>query len=246
MQTERKGSRAAWFWWTLVALVLVAMTWAFLWGVFEYFGLSEPTPGYAADSLPSEVLGLPPSERGRAAEEHREAGREPDREIVPGPGQEGVAYEELRCAFSGESRLDPGLSGSMLAGGSQQRMTLAPGARFECEQNGDATAGTVTMDALFPDLNLWSGVAKGTGRISWEQLPPKESAEHGAWPLESSTETEVELVLPQILVWVTITDGPYAGYRGKLVLEDWELIRDSDGTVIGVRFRPTDFRFSEL
>ena len=53
-------------------------------------------------------------------------------------------------------------------------------------------------------------------------------------------------VLPQILVWVTITDGPYAGYRGKLVLEDWELVRDSDGTVIGVRFRPTDFRFSEL
>lgn len=242
MQTEHKGSRAAWFWWTLVAVVLAGMTWAFLWGMYEYFDVSGLDPEPRDHSLPSEVRDLPPSERGRAAAEPREL----DREVVAGPGQEGVAYEELRCAFSGESRLDPGLSGSMFAGGSEQRMTLAPGARFECEQNGDATAGTVTMDALFPDLSLLSGVAKGTGRISWEQVPPEETEGHGEWPLESSTETEVELALPQILVWVTITDGPYAGYRGKLVLEDWELLRDSDGTVVGVRFRPTDFRFSEL
>ena len=241
MQARTTPRKITWIWWTLFALALVGMTWAFLWGVWEYTGLSDLDPDPSDDlALPAEVRDLPPSERRRAAE------GELDRELVPGTGQEGVAYEELRCAFSGQSELNPGLSGSLLAGGSTQRMTLAPGARFECEQNGDDTAGTVEMDAVFPDLDVMSGVAKGKGRISWERVPPHEAAGHGPGPLESSTNTEVELAFPQILVWVTITDGPYAGYRGKLVLEDWELVHDRSGTIVGVRFEPTDFRFSEL
>lgn len=240
MEHRAGASRTAWIWWSLVALVLLVMTWAFIWGVGEFFGLDAMGGPSGADALPAEVLDLPPSERGRAA-----AG-ELDREVVAGPGQEGVAYEELRCAFWGQSKLEPGLSGFVFSGGSKQRMTLAPGARFECDQNGDATAGSVEMDAVFPDLDMLSGIAKGTGRILWEQVPPEEAEGHGEWPLESVTDTEVELAFPQILVWVTITDGPYTGYRGKLVLEHWELIRDDSGTIVGVDFEPTDFRFSEL
>jgi hypothetical protein len=251
METPAKASKVAWIWWTLFAVALLLMTGAFLWGVGRFFGNSVLVEPVGGDELPSEVLDLPPSERAEAAERaesDRETGAEGDTEpeVVPGPGQEGVAYEELRCAFTGQSKLDPGLSGSMFAQGSRQRMTLAPGARFECDQNGDATAGTVEMDATFADLNMLSGVAKGTGRILWEQVPPHEAAGHGTWPLESSTDTEVELAFPEILVWVTITDGPYEGYRGKLVLDRWELIHDDSGTIVGVNFEPTDFRFSEL
>ena len=34
--------------------------------------------------------------------------------------------------------------------------------------------------------------------------------------------------------------------NNPIVLEDWELVRDRSGTIVGVRFEPTDFRFSEL
>jgi len=222
-------------WWIVGGVVLL--------GLMVLYAMV--VPGWVGDRLVDDHLAmwepptaaeldLPPSERGKGG-----------REVAPGAGRESEPHEELRCAFVGEANLDPGLGGHEF-GGSRQEMTLAPGARFSCDQNGEATAGSVELRAVFGDLDLVAGVARGEGTITWEELPRDRAAGHGPAPLSSTTDNEIELRFPVIVVWLTITDGPYEGHRGKLVLQDWELIQDGAGAIVGVRFRPTDFHMSTL
>lgn len=236
---EPRSERVVRIWWvvgTVAAIVLLLAALAMGAGWYLFRGFEDHATGFEEPKRAAD-LDVPPSERGR--------GEAVDREIVPGAGREGISHQELRCAFTGQSNLDPGLPPDLI-GGRPQRMTLTPGSSFQCEQDGEATAGTVEMDATFEELDIVSGVAEGTGRILWEVLPPEQAEGHGPAPLASSTTTEVELAFPEIIVWITIEEGPYEGFRGKLVLDRWELVKDADGTIVGVRFEPTDFRLSTI
>ena len=57
---------------------------------------------------------------------------------------------------------------------------------------------------------------------------------------------EIQLEFPVIVVWTTILDGPYTGFRGRLVLRDWEPVFGSDDLIVGVRFVPTSATFAPL
>jgi hypothetical protein len=83
----------------------------------------------------------------------------------------------------------------------------------------------------------------GEGRILWG-----EATESGAaGPTgSSSTHDEIELLFPEIVVWVTIIDGPYAGFRGKLVLIDWIRVEDDEGRIVEIVFNPTEVTFSPM
>lgn len=156
-------------------------------------------------------------------------------------------FRDVRCTFSGSSTLDPGLSESLLAGSSVQKMELKPGASFECIDEYGTSSGKVSMSAKFPALTALRGAGVGPGLIEWQTLPPDAPgapAPGVEGPRKSVTQNEVELALPHILVWITIVDGPYAGLKGKLVLDDWELVKDVDGTIVEVRFQPTDVTFA--
>lgn len=173
---------------------------------------------------------LPPSERS-------------DDESAPQSSTpEGRGYRNLRCVFLGTALLDPGIDPKNLVG-SPQRMTLSEGARFDCTSSDPPTAGDITLDVTFDDMTKLDGAAAGGGRITWRSLPPGEAAP-SAGPPVSSTRTEIELRFPEIVVWVTVLDGPYAGFRGRVVLNRWEVVYDDAGRIVEVRFEPTDFDFN--
>lgn len=154
-------------------------------------------------------------------------------------------FQEVSCVFSGTSSLSPGISASLLAAPSVQKMELESGSSFRCTDEYGESSGQVSLSAKFPRLSAFRGAGAGPGRIEWKKLPANApgtgatgSVDH---PLESTTRSEVELILPDIIVWISILDGPYVGLQGKLVLRNWELIKDTDGTIVGIRFQPTDF-----
>lgn len=185
---------------------------------------------------------LPPSERGAAPTTSVPEvvdQLEPDTEAA----RSGERFEELECVFSGTSSLDPPLSSGNLFGGGAHRMALEPGARFECEDGTGRSSGTVALDAAFESLNMLRGVAAGTGSIAWSELGPGHELPGRTAP-ESATVVEVQLDYPVIVVWTTITTGPYAGFRGRLVLREWEQIYDDLGQITGVEFARTETTFA--
>lgn len=184
---------------------------------------------------------LPPSERGLAPSTVPAAVPEANTETEAARG--GERFAELTCGFTGRSTLDPPLSMRDLTAAGPHRMALEPGARFDCTDGSDRSTGTVALDADFEDLSAITGVGAGSGRITWEEVAPQERAA-AAGATSSGTLVEVELDLPVIVVWTTIVDGPYAGFRGKLVLREWERVTDEDGDVIGVDFARTTTKFS--
>lgn len=152
-------------------------------------------------------------------------------------------YNEISCLFSGTSVMQPPLPFDVGYHGGPHAMSLEPGARFDCADGAaEESAGSVSIDATFDTMSVLSGVAKGTGRIEWERIGPSAGVEpsHG---MASNTEVEVELDVPLIIVWTTILDGPYAGYKGRLILQDWEQLLDDEGRIRGVRFAPTSAFF---
>jgi hypothetical protein len=98
------------------------------------------------------------------------------------------------------------------------------------------------LSAEFESLSAFSGIASGQGRIVWSELPGELGVPSGPASV-STTGVEVELAFPAIVVWTTILDGPYAGYRGRLVLTDWEPLF-GEGGIIGTRFNPTEATFA--
>lgn len=160
----------------------------------------------------------------------------PSMSTPPIAGPDG--FETLRCTFAGRGLLSPGLPYDVL-GRSRQTMQLAPGATFSCRSSVGPSAGEVTMEATFESLGLFSGTGRGGGTITWD------GGEVGGVPTPPSrTYNEIDLAYPEIVVWVTIEDGPFAGFRGKLVLADWERIDDADGRIAEIVFEPTEVVFS--
>lgn len=172
---------------------------------------------------------------------------------VPGPvggqhpagerhgGDDGFA--ELSCRFTGTSTLEQPLSLDSFGTAQPNRMRLEPGARFDCTDGDEAAAGSLELDARFESLSVVAGLGFGTGRITWTELPPARQVAGELAPT-STTGVEVQLELPEIVVWTTILDGPYAGYRGRLVLRDWEPIPAGSGDIVGTRFATTATTFS--
>lgn len=216
-------------------VVLVAAIWGALWFIDTVDDSLDEVANRALVTDPPAALEekLPPSERDRlgAQEQGVQIGQEPDDNT----------FTELSCTFSGQSNLDPPLS-LTVPSASPTVMTLSPGSRFDCTDNLESSSGAVALDATFPELTLSSGVAAGTGRIDWETIGLSQQ-QPGSDPLPSATEVEIELDRSVIVVWTHIVDGPYSGYRGRLVLREWEPLFDDDAQITGVRFANTSTVF---
>lgn len=191
---------------------------------------------------PGDIAELPPSERGELP-----ATTVPqvvdEQDLSSEAARSGALFAELTCQFTGTSMLEQPLSTESFGAASPNRMNLEPGARFDCTDGTEASAGALELDAAFESLSAFSGLGSGTGRITWSELPPARQVP-GALAPTSTTGVEVQLEFPVIVVWTTILDGPYAGYRGRLVLRDWEPIPDASGAIIGTRFATTATTFS--
>lgn len=191
----------------------------------------------------AEDLKEPPSERSEQPSPNPDPSGKADEDEAarrdPGSAGESKEFQEVSCVFSGTSSLSPGLGRAPIP--SEQKMELEDGSSFKCRDEFGDSSGIVSMSAKFPNLNAFIGAGAGPGLIEWDVLPSGAPGASIDGPRRSTTQNEVELVLPNIVVWITIVDGPYSGLKGKLVLSDWELILDIDGTIVGVRFSPTDF-----
>ena len=191
--------------------------------------------------LEPEVPELPPSERGELPATTLpplpEAG-------APAPGAEpgGEPFVELTCRFSGTSLLDEPLARDGSGPPAPNRMQLEPGAAFDCDDGATRSSGTIELSAEFESLSAFAGIASGRGRIVWSELPDGIGVPSGPAAV-STTGVEVELAFPAIVVWTTILDGPYTGYRGRLVLTDWEPLF-GEGGITGTRFNPTETTFA--
>ena len=226
-------------------VVLVGLAAAVLLGVGSGGDVSKAGDGAGIDELfpASGIPDEPPSERGDLPTTSLpQVVQEPDRSTEA--GSSGAPFDELTCAFTGTSKLATPLPLDDTFSSAPNRMTLEPGAAFDCTGGESASAGTIELDATFDELGAFAGVGAGTGRISWRDLPQDQQVPGELAP-ESSTGVEVQLEFPVIVVWTTILDGPYAGYRGRLVLRDWEPIMSPDG-IAGVNFATTSTTFAPL
>jgi hypothetical protein len=225
----------------VLVAVLVVLTAAA--AVFTGSG-SSPSEDETADSeeFPGPAVPeLPPSQRGEL----------PTTTLPPTPGEgrpgaepdpDDAAFVELTCQFTGTSKLGRPLSMENWTDTPPNTMSLQPGASFDCSDGTARSAGTLELSAEFEGLNAERGVGAGQGRIQWTELPEERRVPGELAPV-STTGVEVQLDLPVIIVWTTILDGPYAGYRGRLVLRDWEPLF-GEGGIVGTRFDPTSTTFT--
>lgn len=226
----------------VVAAVLVVLSAGI--AMFADLGTaSYEDAGADSEEFPFEpvVPDVPPSERGQLPTTTLPAmaqAARPDPEAEPS----GPAFVELTCQFSGTSVLDRPLSMDSWSETPPNRMSLEPGATFDCSDGTARSAGTLELSADFEGLSAERGVGGGQGRIQWSELPEERRAPGELAPV-STTGVEVQLDLPVIIVWTTILDGPYAGYRGRLVLTDWEPLF-GEGGIVGTRFDPTSTTFA--
>ncbi len=223
--------------------IVVAVVVAALLGIVALFALAGSTDFSLGGQKSAEDLIEPPSERRERPSPSPDRSGKADEDETSGrdPGSTGGSeeFQEVSCVFSGTSSLHPGLG--RLPVPSEQKMELEEGSSFRCRDDYGQSSGTVSMSAKFPGLTPFRGTGLGPGLIEWDTLPLGAPGAAVDGPKESITRNEVELLYPTIIVWITIEDGPYAGLKGKLVLRDWELIRDTDGSITGLRFSPTDF-----
>jgi hypothetical protein len=204
--------------------------------------LDEEQAGPVGPGAQGDLPVLPPSERGELPATTLPAVVD-RQDLSSEAARSGAAFSELTCTFTGTSRLDRPLSMDALGSAVPNRMTLEPGARFACTADQETSAGTITLDAAFDSLSALAGLGSGTGTIAWSELPPARRVPGELAPT-SRTGVEVQLELPVIVVWTTILDGPYAGFRGRLVLRDWDPIFDESGDISGIRFATTATTFS--
>lgn len=224
----------------VVALVVVILV---LWLLFDGAVLSR---GDAATEQ------RPPSERGVLAPTTLADDPDVSPTSVPAVVDEqnresaaargGATFAELECRFRATSTIEPPLSIGLPVGGGTHRMGLEDGATFACSDGSERSAGTISLDATFEQLNAFNGVTSGTGSIDWTELAPDRRTPGEPTP-SSTTGVEIQLDYPVIVVWTTILDGPFAGYRGRLVLRDWEQVYDGAGLIEGIRFAETSTTF---
>lgn len=208
---------------------------------------SNPTP---------DELHVPPSQRNERA-----AQAPPSSSVGPsGVSGDEPAFESVSCVFEGIAHIDPGLSADIfsLFSRSEQSMTLDKDSSFVCNDDFGESAGSAAMETHFDSLGLFNGVGEGPGTITWTELPalsPRLGNDSGSTIVDeetqrelrqSKTHNEVELIFPSIVVWITILDGPYAGFNGKLVLDKWTQIYDNNNVIIGIEFDPTIFEMNPI
>lgn len=202
----------------------------------------EESGAWPADPS-AEDLGVPtapPSERGELPSTSVPQVVD-EQDLTSGAARSGDTFNELSCTFTGTSTLERPLALDSAAA-PPNRMTLEPGARFECTDGTESSSGTLELTADFETLSFDRGIGAGEGRITWTELPEARRVP-GELAAESVTGVEVQLQLPVIVVWTTIVDGPYAGYRGRLVLRDWEPLT-GEGGITGTRFATTSTTFA--
>jgi hypothetical protein len=215
----------------IVTLVAVALIAAGITGlVLGSRDRDNPTAFSAED--PAAALHAPPSERNRPADAH-----EPTT-TVEGVPPDGAEFAPLDCVFAGTAVVEPAIGPSPAE---RVQMRLDDAANFGCDHAEGPAAGSVALDVDFEQLDLFSGYGRGAGRIDWDAVPDSRLPPGTPAPGPSVTDTEVEFILPQIIVWITVLDGPFEGFRGKLVLEDWELRQRPELGRTEVVFAPTGF-----
>jgi hypothetical protein len=184
----------------------------------------------------------PPSERGVIAATTVPAAV--DRENrESSASRSGATFAEVDCSFEATSTLEPSLQIGLPVGGGSHRMGLQPGAVFDCSDGSERSAGSIELDATFDQLNAFNGVTTGSGQIHWTELALDRQTPGEPMPT-SSTTVEIQLDYPVIVVWTTILDGPFQGYRGRLVFRDWEQVFDDTGDINGIRFARTSTKFA--
>jgi len=219
---------------TLISVVLIVIAAA---GVL-LFGSHEEDRTFLPVDDPAAALEAPPSERNQPTTTGE---LDPATSAEPLPREDAPArtdYTPLDCVFVGTAIVEPEIG---TAAGQPLQMQLDAAANFECLHEDGQAAGSVALDVEFEQLDLVSGTGRGEGRIEWDTVPPSRLPTGALAPGSSTTDTEVEFILPQIIVWITVTDGPFEGFRGKLVLDDWELRQLPELDRTEVVFAPTGF-----
>lgn len=212
--------------WALVGALACALLFAGLFWLVVGPLLSSGGAAAEAERPPSERGALPTTTVPRVVDRAN---------LDTEAARSGERFEELTCEFFGRSRISPPLSGMRFWARAQRAMKLEPGARFECRDRTSESSGTIALSATFPSLGLFDGVGSGTGSITWSESTTTAAAPGAV----SSTVVEIELDVPVVVVWTTIVEGPYAGYRGRLVLREWDLIRDGSSDIVGIEFERT-------
>lgn len=211
------------------------------WLVFDGMILSRGDA--ATEDLPPSERGLLPATTTLPASTTSAPALADEPNTESSASRSGQRFSELDCEFLGTSTLEPSLDIGLPFGGGRHRMGLEDGARFDCMDGTQRSAGVIDLDATFESLNAFNGVTTGSGTIRWEEVAPDERVPDDPTPT-SPTAVEIQLDFPVIVVWTTILDGPYTGFRGRLVLRDWEQLFDEGGAIEGIRFAPTSATFA--
>ncbi len=161
--------------------------------------------------------------------------------LPPLDPEDAALYDEVRCRFSGSSTVEPGVR---ITDGdpTPQRMELLPDATFDCVSPEGRATGAIRLTTDMPSMNAFSGEGTATGVIDWSTVGPGIPDELGR---TSSLTAEVELAYPNVILLLTIQDGPYAGFKGSVVLGKWTFRTDAQGRIVQVDFEPTDVVMSD-
>ena len=106
-----------------------------------------------------------------------------------------------------------------------------------------SATGEVSMATEMPSMDAFAGEGTATGVIDWSMLGPDIPESAGR---RSNFTAEVQLAYPNVILLVTIGDGPYAGYKGSVVLGKWTFRQDGERRIVQVDFEPTDLVLSDI
>lgn len=176
--------------WAAVVAISIAVLLA-LGAVLAFDGAVFSRGDAATEESPPSERGLVPPTTELDGPEVSESA-ESSRGETSGTADDAERFQELQCEFQGTATLDPALGIGLPIGGGRHEMGLEPGARFECTEGAEASAGSIGLDATFESLNAFNGVTTGTGSIKWSELAAGD-APPDAPPPVSNTLVEVQL-----------------------------------------------------
>ena len=228
--SPRRGKRERWVW---IVVVTVAVALLGLWLASTVRAITAGTPAsgpsdadrVAGPQQPTTVPGVPDVTT-----------------TLPRMDPDDTAlYDEVRCRFSGSSTVQPGVR-IIDDEPTPQRMELLPDAAFDCTSVEGRTTGAISMTTEMPGMTAFRGEGTATGVIDWTTIGPDIPPELGR---RSNLTAEVELAYPNVILLFTIQDGPYQGYKGRVVLGKWSFQQDAQGRIVQVDFEPTDVVLSD-
>ncbi|UDY34813.1 hypothetical protein [Dermatobacter hominis] len=226
--SPHRGRRERWVW---VAVVAVLVGLCALWIASTVRGLTDAAGGpaepgpVAGPEVPSSLPGAP----------------DVTSTLPSADPEDAAVYDEVRCRFEGSSTVEPGVR---ISDGepTPQRMELLPGATFDCTSVEGRTTGGISMTTEMPEMTARRGKGSAIGVIDWTTVGPGIAPDLGR---RSNLTAEVELAFPNVILLFTIQDGPYQGYKGRVVLGKWTFRNDEAGRIVQVDFEPTDVVLSD-